>query len=38
MPETDQYDRDTSKFIIFHGYIHFLPHDEEEHDNEINAE
>ncbi len=38
MPETEQSYRDKRKFIIFHGYIHFLPYEEEEQDNEIDAE
>ncbi len=35
MPEAE---RDKRKFIIFHGYIHFLPQEKDEQDNEIETE
>ena len=37
MPEAEQNYRTKHKFTIFHGYIHFLPHEEEEHDNDIES-
>ena len=36
MPEINQFDGSKQKFIIYQGYIHFLPHENEEDDIETN--
>lgn len=36
MPKINQFDRSKQRFLIYQRHIHFLPHENEDNDNEIN--